>query len=54
MQLVLGMWVFTLGGLAGTVAPATKLDLARNAVRRIRPYRTLGPIVRVIKINLEK
>ena len=41
MQLVLGMWVFTLGGLAGTVAPATKLDLARNAVLHIRLYRLL-------------
>ena len=54
MQLVLGMWVFTLGGLAGTVAPAMKLDLARNAVRRIRSYRTLDPIVREIMTILEK
>ena len=54
MQLVLGMWVFTLGGLAGTVAAATKLDLARKAVLRTRPYRTLGPIVRMVEMNLEK
>ena len=54
MQLVLGLWVFTLGGLAGTVETATKLDLARNAVLRIRPYRTLGPIERMVKMNLEK
>ena len=40
--------VFILGVLAGTVAPTRKLNIARNAVRQIRPYRTLGSVVPVI------